>query len=134
MTGIIVRIVVNALALWITTLVVPQLSFGPDPQLMEVLGVAIVFGIVNAFIKPIVRILTFPLTILTLGLFGLLVNGFLLLIVAALSEAVGLHFSVGGFPPRFGVDAVLWAVVGSIVLGIVSAVLGMLPLPGDRRR
>ena len=133
MIGIIVRVVVNAAALWITTLVVPQLTFGSNPQPSGVVGVAIVFGLVNAFIRPIVKLFTLPLTILTLGLLGLLVNGLLLLVVAALSDSLGLHFAVDGFPPEFSLTAVQWAVVGSIVLGIVSSVIGLLPLPGDRK-
>ncbi len=133
MVGIVVRVVVNAVALYITTLVVPELSFGSDPKVEGVIGVAIVFGVVNALIAPILKLLTLPLSIVSLGLFGLVVNGVLLLIVAALSDAFGLLFSVGGFPPDLGVDAFVWAIVGAVVLGIVSTILGMLPIPGDRR-
>ena len=132
MVGIIVRVVVNGAALWITTQVVPDLSFGSNPELASVLGVAVVFGLVNAFVKPILLLLSLPLSIMTLGLFGLVVNGVLLLIVAALSESVGLHFSIDGFPPDLGLNAIWWAIVGSIVLGVVSALLSLLPLPGDR--
>ncbi len=132
MTGIVIRVLVNAVALWITTHIVTELSFGPDATIPGIIGVAIVFGLVNSFIRPVLKVLTFPLTILTLGLFGLLVNGVLLLIVAALSDAFGLHFTVGGYPPDLSPSAIWWAIVGSIVLGIVSAILNMLPLPGDR--
>ncbi len=132
MVGIIVRVVVNGAALWITTQVVPDLSFGSNPEVTGVLGVAVVFGLVNAFVKPILSLLSLPLSIMTLGLFGLVVNGVLLLVVAALSESVGLHFTVDGFPPDLGLNAIWWAIVGSVVLGIVSTLLGLLPLPGDR--
>ncbi len=132
MTGIVIRVLVNAVALWITTHIVTELSFGPDATIPGIVGVAIVFGLVNTFIRPVLKILTFPLTLLTLGLFGLLVNGILLLVVAALSDAFGLHFTVGGYPPDLSLGAIWWAIVGSIVLGIVSAILNLLPLPGDR--
>jgi putative membrane protein len=133
MTGILVRIVVNAIALYVTTLVLPEVTFGSGASIAEIVLVAIVFGLVNAFIKPIVKLLTLPLSAMTLGLFGLVVNGALLLVVAWLSSLLGATFSVGGYPPDFGVAAIGWAIVGAIVLGIVSAVLNLLPLPGDPR-
>lgn len=130
--GFFIRVVVNGVALWITTRIVTELSFGPRVDLPGILGVAFIFGLVNAFLRPVLKILTFPLTILTLGLFGIVVNGVLLLVVAALADGFGLRFTVGGFPPELGPTAVLWAIVGSVVLSIVSSILGLLPLPGDR--
>jgi putative membrane protein len=133
MIGILVRVAVNGLALYLTTLVVPELSFGADPNAAGIIGVALIFGVVNTLIKPLVKLLSLPLTIMTLGLFGLVINGGLLLLVAWLSDVAGIEFSVGGFPPDFGIDAIVWAIAGAIVLGIVSAILGLLPLPGDKR-
>ena len=130
--GFLIRVLVNAVALWITTRIVTEVSFGPDDDLAGIIQVAIVFGLVNAFIRPVLKLLTFPLSLLTFGLFGLLVNGLLLLIVAALSNAFGVTFSVGGYPPDLSLGAVWWAIVGSIVLSIVSTLLSMVPLPGDR--
>lgn len=132
MVGIAVRVIVNAIALWVTTLIVTEISFGSDPSVGEVVLVAAVFGLVNALIRPILKLLTLPLTIMTLGLFGIVVNGVLLVIVAWLSGAIGLHFTVGGYPPDFGVDTIIWGIVGAVVLGAVQALLGLLPLPGDR--
>jgi putative membrane protein len=131
MVGIVVRVILNGIALWITTLFVTEVSFGQDPSVGSILLVAIIFGIVNALVKPILKLLTLPLTVMTLGLFGLVVNGALLLIVAWISGLIGADFSVGGYPPDFGLSAIWWAIVGAIVLGIVSAVLNLLPLPGD---
>ena len=130
--GFLIRVLVNAVALWITTRIVTEVSFGPDDDLAGIIQVAIVFGLVNAFIRPVLKLLTFPLSLLTFGLFGLLVNGLLLLIVAALSNAFGVTFSVGGYPPDLSLGAVWWAIVGSVVLSIVSTLLSMVPLPGDR--
>ncbi len=133
MVGIAVRLVVNAIALYVTTLILPEVTFGPNASVGEILLVAIVFGLVNALIKPIARLFTLPLRAMTLGLFGLVVNGVLLLVVAWLSSLLGATFSVGGYPPDFGLAAIGWAIVGAVVLGIVSAVLNLLPLPGDKR-
>jgi putative membrane protein len=128
MIGIVTRIVGTGLALWITTLIYKDISFGSKPSIATVLVIAAIFGLVNAFLKPALKILSFPLSMMTLGLFGFVVNGVLLLVLAALAEAVGLKFVVGGFPPKLGVDALVSAVVGGIVLSLVSMVIDRLPL------
>lgn len=131
MIGIVLRVILNGLALWITTAIVTELSFGRDPTVESILLVAIVFGVVNALLKPLVKLLTLPLSMLTFGLFGVVVNGALLLAVAWICGQIGVHFTVDGFPPDFSLTAAWWAIVGAIVLGLVSAVLNLLPLPGD---
>ena len=80
------------------------------------LGVAFVFGVVNATIRPVAKILTFPLIILTLGLFALVVNGLMLWLTSTLSAALGLGFHVDGFWAAF------W---GALVVSIVSTILSM---------
>jgi putative membrane protein len=81
------------------------------------LGVALIFGIVNAFIRPVAKVLTFPLIILTLGIFALVVNGLMLWLTSALSGALDLGFHVRGF----------WAAFfGALVVSIVSTLLSML--------
>lgn len=127
MIGIIARIVGTGLALWITTLVYKQISFGPNPKLVDILIIAAIFGLVNAFLKPILKLFSLPLRMMTLGLFGFVINGVLLLLLAAIAEQAGLRFTVGGYPPHFGVDAILAAIVGAIVLSVVSMVIGWLP-------
>jgi putative membrane protein len=133
MVGIVVRVIVNAIALWITSLIIVQFTFGRGDNPAVYLGVAVIFGLVNAFIRPILKLLTLPITLITLGLFGILINGGLLLLVAWLSGTLGIEFSIAGFPPDLSLDAVVWAIASAIVLGIVSALLGLLPLPGDKR-
>ncbi len=77
---------------------------------------ALVFGIVNAFIRPVAKLLTLPLIILTLGIFALVVNGLMLWLTSSLSESLGLGFHVSGF----------WAAFfGSLVVSIVSTLLWM---------
>ena len=112
--GFLVRLFVNAAALWVATRLVPGVTY--SGELLPFLGVAIVFGIVNAFIRPAAKLLALPLIILTLGLFALVVNGLMLWLTSSLSNSLGLGFHVSGF----------WAALfGSLVVSIVSTVLWM---------
>lgn len=129
----IIRILVNAFALWLTTLIVG----GPGDHgiwivpleddnwglIASYLLVALVFGIVNGTLGRIVRIISTPLYILTLGLFGLIVNGFLIWVVAWLSGFAGFGLAVGGF---------WWGVLGALVLAILAGIMNA--LLGTRKR
>jgi putative membrane protein len=109
-----VRLLVNAAALWVATRLVPGVTY--SGELLPLLGVALVFGIVNAFIRPIAKLLALPFIILTLGIFALVVNGLMLWLTSSLSESLGLGFHVSGF----------WAAFfGSLVVSIVSTLLWM---------
>jgi putative membrane protein len=117
-----VRLLVNAAALWIATQVVPGVTFAGG--WLPLLGVAVVFGVVNAFIRPAAKILTFPLIIVTLGIFALVVNGLMLWLTSSLSEALGLGFRVSGFWAAF------W---GALVVSLVSTILSMLVADASRQ-
>jgi putative membrane protein len=118
------RLLVNAAALWVACRLVPGVSY--DGGLLPFLGVAAVFGLINAFIRPVLKILTFPIIILTLGIFALVVNGLMLMLTSSLSAALGLGFHVSGFWAAF------W---GALVVSIVSTILSMLVKePSDRPR
>jgi len=110
-----VRLLVNAAALWVATRLVPGVSY--DGGALPLLGVALVFGVVNAFLRPVAKILTFPLILLTLGIFALVINGLMLWLTSSLSSALGLGFHVSGFWAAF------W---GGLVVSIVSTMLSML--------
>jgi putative membrane protein len=113
--SLIIRLLVNAAALWVATRIVPGVTYRGD--VLPFLGVALVFGIVNAFIRPVAKLLTFPIIILTLGLFALVVNGLMLWLTSALSGALGLGFHVSGF----------WAaLVGALVVSLVSTLLSLI--------
>ena len=114
------RLLVNAIALWVATRVVTGVTYTGDA--LPFLGVAMVFGIVNAFIRPVAKILTFPLIIFTLGIFALVVNGLMLWLTSSLSISLGLGFRVAGFWPAF------W---GALVVSLVSTMLSI--LVKDRR-
>ncbi|MEA2536423.1 MAG: putative rane protein [Chloroflexota bacterium] len=128
MVSIIATVVGTGLALWITSLIYKEISFGAHPQVATVVVVAAILGLANAVFKPIIKALSLPLTLLTFGLFGLIVNGLLLLGLAWVADALGLKFTVGGFPPKLGLDALIAAVVGGVILSIVSTVIGFLPV------
>lgn len=135
MRRFLIRLLINAVALWLTTLLVPGVhvkAFGDSGVLATVLTyllVALVFGIVNGVIGNLVRIVAFPLYILTLGLLALIVNALLLLLVAWLSTLAGFGLIIDNFWAGF------W---GALVLAIISWLIGILlrPLLGrsDRTR
>jgi putative membrane protein len=110
-----IRLLVNAAALWVATRLVPGVSF--DGGALPFLGVALVFGVINAFIRPVLKILTFPLILVTLGLFALVVNGLMLWLTSSLSASLGLGFHVSGFWAAF------W---GAIVVSLTSLILSLL--------
>ena len=111
---LLVRLLVNAAALWVATRIVTGVTY--SGAVLPFLGVALVFGVVNALIRPILKFVTFPIIILTFGIFALVVNGLMLLLTSALSGALGLHFHVEG----------CWtAILGALVVSIVSALLSM---------
>ena len=125
--------VINAVALWVTTVVGigisivvngnPVTAGGGNPWLFvaTLLGTAVVFGVVNGTVGRVVRFLAFPLFILTLGILALVVNALLMLFVSWLSSLIGFGLSVDGFWSGF------W---GAIILSIVSWLLGLLLRPG----
>ena len=70
------RLLVNAVALWVATSIVPGVTY--DGGLLPFVGVAFMFGLINATLRPALKILTFPIIVLTLGIFALVVNGLML--------------------------------------------------------
>jgi putative membrane protein len=128
-----VRLLVNAVALWLTTLIVAGVTvvaFPPQDTLAVVLTyllVALIFGIVNGVIGNFIRIVAFPLYLLTLGLLALVVNALLLLLVSWISGLLGFGLVVDGF---------WWGVLGALVLALLSWLIGILirPIVGRDRR
>ena len=110
----ILQVLVNAAALWVAELVVPNLDF--VGEWWKLLVVAFIFGLVNTFLRPLLRIVTFPITVMTLGLFLLVINALLLLLTGAISAELDLGFVVGDF---------LAALLGSIVISLVGFVLSL---------
>lgn len=127
MKGIIIGIAATAIAFAILVKVLPSSMVGFTGGVTELVLLAIVFGVVNAFIKPVVKILSFPVSMMTLGLFGFVINAALLLLVAYVAHGVAkISFTIGGFPAHgITADTIVAAVVASVVLGIISTVVGL---------
>ena len=115
-----VRWFINAVALLIAALIIPKIRLtasGTSPGLNEWVTLAIValiFGVINAIIRPVVVLLTLPLTIVTLGLFMFVVNALMLLLTSRIAQALNLGFRVEGFGA---------ALLGALVIAVVSFIL-----------
>ena len=120
----VLQILVNAAALWVAVVIVPGLGWSGG-EWWKFLLVAVVFSLINSYIKPILRIITIPISILTLGLFLLVINALLLLLLSAISKELHLGFTVDGF-----VVALLGSIVISIVGWVLSMVVGASRMPG----
>ena len=117
--GILVRIVINAVALWAAAWLIDGVDVtaeGTGGKIATLLAVGTIFGLVNALLKPLALLLSLPLLILTLGLFALVVNALLFWLIAGISDWVGLPFEVDGFWSAF------W---GAIVVSVVSWLLSL---------
>ena len=110
-----VRLLVNMAALWVATRIVSGVTY--DGGWLPLIGVAIVFGVMNTIVGAVAKMLTFPIIIVTLGLFLFVINGLMLWLTSRISEALDLGFRVDGFWPAF------W---GALVVSIVSTMLGWL--------
>jgi putative membrane protein len=115
------RIVVTAISLWVATRLVSGITF--QGNWIGLAGVALVFGVLNSFVRPVLTFLAFPLLILTLGLFTFVLNAVMMLLTSALASKFGIDFHVAGFRAAF------W---GAIVVSIVSFLLAMF-LPDEER-
>ena len=113
---LLLRLAINAAALWCAARFIDGISYTGSWQ--GLVGLALVFGIVNTFIRPVLRFFTFPITLLTLGLFTLVINAAMLLLTARIAEGVGISFAVRGFIP-----ALLGAICVSVLSTIMSAIL-----------
>jgi len=118
LTGIIFMWLITAIGLWVVTLIVPGVR---TRSMSGLLWAAFVLGLVNAFIRPVLWLLTFPLTVLTFGLFALVVNAFTLWLSAAMVK----DFEVDGF------GSALLAALVMAVLGMIGFVLLHLFMGGE---
>ncbi len=116
------RVLINAVAIIVAAQVLPGITVSDWKGL---LFAAVVFGLVNAFIKPAVQIITCPLYLLTLGLFAIIVNAVMLALTSWIAEQAGFGFRVDGF---------VNAIEGAIVIGIVSWLVAMVLTDPARRR
>jgi putative membrane protein len=121
MTKFFIRWVINAVALYVAVKIVPGIHFGGEWA--DLLWLALIFGLLNALLRPLLKLLTLPLIILTLGLFTLLINAGMLMLTSSVAQSFGLDFSVDGF----------WAaLLGSLVISLVSVVMSVI-IRDDRK-
>jgi len=142
MRSLFVRVIVNALALWIASWILPGLDISTSATtgavansgvtqgtdtigiILAYLFIGLIFGLVNALVKPLVSLLSLPITILTLGLFTIVINAAMLYLTSWLSSYTPVHFTI---------DSFFWtAALAAIIITVVSIVVGR--LPGGRRR
>jgi len=121
--GFIIGTIATAITFAIVAYLLPQIDYGDS--IVNLLILAVIAGVVNGFIKPIIKIFSLPLTMMTFGLFGLVINAALLLLIAVIADVVGIDFSVGGFPPDFGLGTIVAALIGAVALSIVGAIVNM---------
>jgi putative membrane protein len=117
--GILIRLAISAVALWISTLVLSGITLGGDSTVKKIgtlIAVAIIFGVVNTVIRPIVKTVGCAFYIVTLGLVAVVVNGLLFLLTSWIAEQLKLPFHVDGF---------LTAVLGAVIVGVISWLLNL---------
>lgn len=138
----VVQIVINAFALWVASWVLPGMHIAPTAivgggaggsgdstdtinTVLAYLFIGLVFGVVNALVKPIVKLLSLPVTVLTLGLFTIVVNAAMLWLTAWASSYTPIHLSIDDF---------FWtAIFAALIISIVSMVAGTLTRNSSRR-
>lgn len=122
MVTLLIRLVINAVAIAVTASLLPGIEVSQQNYAGTIIVVAIIFGVVNAVIKPILAVLTCPLYILTLGLFTFVMNALMLMLTSWISDQVGLGFHVDGF----------WtALIGSIIISLISFILSIFVREGS---
>jgi len=142
MRSFIVRVIINGLALWVASWILPGLDIstsattealeksgvnqGTDAVgvILAYLFIGLIFGVVNAFVRPVVSFLSLPITILTLGLFTIVINAAMLYLTSWISGYTPVHFTI---------DSFFWtAVLAAIIITVISLVADR--IPGARRR
>jgi putative membrane protein len=123
MRGFLIGTAATAITFAIVAYFLPQIKYGDS--VVNLIILAVIAGVVNGFIKPVIKIFSLPLTMATLGLFGLVINAVLLLLIAWVASIVDVTFTVGGYPPDFGIDAIVAAFIGGIAISVVGSIVGL---------
>lgn len=115
MTKFILRWMINTAAIYAAILLVPGIHL--QSGWVSVIWLALIFGLINAFLRPLLKLLTCPLILLTLGLFTLLINTFLFWLTSQVGQVFGIQLSIDGFWPAF---------LGGLVVSVVSVILSLI--------
>jgi putative membrane protein len=125
MKGFAIGVAATAIALVLLAFLLPSVDYGGD--IVGLILLAIVFGVINGLIKPIVKLFSLPITAMTLGLFSIVINAALLLLGTWVAyELFGVAFTISGFPTNgLSIDVLISALVAAVVLSIISTVVGL---------
>ena len=128
MRGFVVGTIVTAIAFYVLTKALPQYtSFDLvtyEGDLIGIVVLAVIFGLVNALVGRLARIATVPISLMTMGLIGFVINAGLLLLTALIANSTGFDLTVGDFPPDLlTADTIVAAIVGAVILSAVSTVV-----------
>lgn len=128
----IIRVVINAFSLWVVSLIpaltVDIVAFPPGETLqlvLTLLAVGAIFALVNTIIGTVIKVVAFPLYILTFGLIALIINGFLLWLTAWITSGFGWGLTVGDF---------WWGVVAALLIAVLNGIFGFILRPQNKRR
>ena len=126
MKGFVLSIVATAIAFFILARVLPAQYMELTGDTVQLVLVSLLVGLVNAVIKPVVKALSLPITMMTLGLFGFVINAAMILLVAFLAQNIsGVNLTIGGWPADgFSIDTIVGAFVVSIALSILTSIVG----------
>lgn len=124
------HLVITALALWVASIILPGMHLGDHgapllTQVLTILGIALIFSLVTSLIRPILSLLSLPITCLTLGLFILVINALMLMLTGWIA---------GMFHLTLAFDSFWWALLGGIVVGLLTAIVEMVVGTDDDRR
>ena len=122
MTKFILRWIINAIALFLAVYLIPGVSL--QGGWTSIIWLALIFGLINAFLRPLLKLLTCPFIVLTLGLFTLLINTFLFWLTGQVGQVFGVGLTIDGFWPAF---------LGGLVVTVVSVILSLI-LKDDLKR
>ena len=124
MVDLLVRVVINAIALIVAIKFVPGASF--SGEIWQLVLLAAIFGLVNAYLRPVVKMLSLPLNLITFGVVGLIINIAMVMVAAAISDNLNLGFTLGGWPPgAIELDTLVAAFLTSLVISVVSTVVAL---------
>ncbi|MGZ6266469.1 MAG: phage holin family protein [Candidatus Limnocylindrales bacterium] len=140
MLDLVIKVAVNAVALVAAATFVPEVRLNPRDKLEDwamIVLIALIFAVVNTYLKPILKALAMPVGLVTMGLIAFVINGAMLLGTAWLVNLtqvrdlvnVDFTFQIGGYPPTWGYEAIGAAVVASLVISIVATVLDIVLVP-----
>ena len=126
MKGFVLSIVATAIAFLVIATFLPDKYIDFGGETVALVLAALLVGLVNAIVKPVVKALSFPITMMTLGLFSFVINAAMVLLVALLAQSIdGLKLTIGGWPADgFSIETIVGAFVVSIALSILTSIVG----------